>query len=676
MRSPEGGSDIQEASQRPELRVIDSDQSVSYAALLRNGSFVRLFLAQAGSSLGDWIGVIAIAVYAQHLGGAGGVGLVMAARVLPGFVVGPLAGVLADRWDRKRTMVVADIVRALLIFSLPFVPNMIYLLIASAVLESLTLVWGPARDAALPNFVSRAQLTYANSLSLIAIYGPWPVASLVYGLLSLLGGFLGDRVPALSGLTDQPEALALWINSLTFGFSALMVSTLAIPSSARVVGKLDFGEAKRDLVEGLSFVRDHKQVRPWLLGIAATFTAAGGVFSLGLSFGRQVLGTGDRGFAFIIGAFATGMIMGLLASGLMARRVRKDVLFSSSVVLLGGGLVALASVGSLDAAVPIAGALGFFAGAGYSIGYSLLQETTEDELRGRTFSAAYTIIRIGTLVGLSLFPSAAGIIGNHSLGQYPMPGTRITLWIAGLVVLGGGVQSISAIRHGRAAPRREVPRPVPEGRFVVFEGGEGAGKSTQMSALVQWLEGRGDAVITTREPGGTAIGARIRAILLDPSAREMTARTEALLYAADRAQHAAEVIQPALHDGKIVVSDRFVDSSLAYQGLARGLGLEEIYELSSWATNGLVPDLVLFMNVDADTALERLDRERDRIEREQEDFHERVAAAYIELADRFSERFVVLDASRPADEVHRDVVAAVQDRILTARPQSLAAPKR
>jgi dTMP kinase len=216
----------------------------------------------------------------------------------------------------------------------------------------------------------------------------------------------------------------------------------------------------------------------------------------------------------------------------------------------------------------------------------------------------------------------------------------------------------------------------PEGRFVVFEGGEGTGKTTQMSALVEWLQGRGDDVITTREPGGTAIGARIRAILLDPSAREMTARTEALLYAADRAQHAAEVIKPALEDGKIVVSDRFVDSSLAYQGLARGLGLEEIYELSSWATEGLVPDLVLFMNVDADVALQRLDRDRDRIEGEQDDFHERVAAAYIELADRFSERFVVLDASRPPEEIHRDVVAAVQERILTARPQSLGAPKR
>jgi dTMP kinase len=656
--------------------VLGPEERGSYFTLLHNGSFVRLFAAQAVSSLGDWVGVIAIAVYADHLGGPGGVGLVMAARVLPGFVVGPLAGVLADRWDRKRTMVAADVARALLIFSLPFVPSMIYLLVVSAALESLTLIWGPARDAALPNLVPQSELTHANSLSLLAIYGPWPVASLIYGLLSLLGGFLGDRVPVLVGLTDRPEALALWIDSVTFAFSAAMVTTLAIPSSPLRIGKLDLREAQRDLVEGLVFVRDHRLVRPWMLGIAATFTAAGGVFSLGPSFGRQVLGSSDRGFAFIIGTFAVGMFLGLLASGVLARKIRKDVLFSSAVVLLGAGIVALASVGSLDAAVPIASALGFFAGTGYSIGYSLLQETTEDDLRGRTFSAAYTIIRIGTLVGLSFFPSAAGIIGNHNLSGYPLPGTRITLWIAGLVVLAGGLQSISAVRHGRSLAKPEAPEARAGGWFVVFEGGESAGKTTQIAALARWLEGRGDVVVTTREPGGTAIGTRVRDILLDPEGPEMDARAEALLYAADRAQHVAEVIEPALRAGKIVVSDRFVDSSLAYQGVARGLGLEQIYEISSWATGGLVPDLVFFMKVDVQTAMDRMGDERDRIESEREDFHKRVGEAYGELAERFSERFVVLDATRPAEEIHREVVAAVQERILSARRPHAVGPVR
>jgi dTMP kinase len=648
---------IQPASQRPDLRVVTPETRASYLTLLRNGTFLRFFVAQVVSSLGDWVGVFAIAVYAEDLGGAGGVGAVMAGRVLPGFLVGPLAGVVADRWDRKKTMVAADLARAGLIFSLPFVPNLVYLLVASAVLESLTLIWGPSKDASLPNFVAPGQLTHANSLSLIAIYGPWPLASVVYALMSSLGGFLGRTVPALSGLTESPEALALWVDSVSFTFSAIMISTLAIPSSRRRAGRLDLGAVRRDLVEGLRFVRDHRQVRPWLLGIAGTFAAVGGVFSLGVGFARDVLGASDRGFAFIVGAFGTGMILGLLA-----KRLKKDVMFSSSILLLGGGLVALASVGNLIAAVPIAAALGFFAGAGYSTGYALLQLTTEDELRGRTFSAAYTIIRIGTLIGLSLFPSVAGLIGTHRVGEYPLPGTRITLWLAGGVVFAGGLLSMRAIRARRTLePGREART---RGTFVVFEGGEGAGKTTQMDALVQWLQARGSRVVTTREPGGTGIGARIRAILLDPDAAEMDPRTEALLYAADRAQHVSEVIEPALEEGCIVVSDRFLDSSLAYQGLARGLGLEQIYELSAWATRGLVPDLVLFLDAERRAAFERLGVPRDRLEREDVAFHERVAEAYRELAERFSERFVVIDANRPPADVHRDVAAAVEARVL------------
>lgn len=652
--------------------MLRSDEQASFFTLLRNGSFLRFFLAQGFSSLGDWVGVIAIAIYAQQLGGSGGVGIVMAARVLPGFFVGPLAGVIADRWDRKKTMVVADLTRAVVVLSLPFFPNLIYFLFASAVLESLTLIWGPAKDAALPNFVASSELTHANSLSLLAIYGPWPLASIVYTLLSLLGGFLGAHVAVLSGLHGSPQALALWMDSLTFCFSAFMISTLTIPPSRRVVAKLDLGEVKRDLVEGLTFIRDHRQVRPWLLGIAGTFTAAGGVFSLGVGFARDVLNASpDRGFAFIIGCFGTGMIVGLLAAGVLAKKVREDVLFSSCILLLGFGLLALASVGSLNAAVPIATALGFFAGAGYSTGYSLIQHTTADDLRGRTFSAAYTIIRIGTLIGLSLFPSVAAIIGDHRIGEYPMPGSRLTLWLAGLVVFGGGLLSMRAIRAGRvtlAESKHEVP-----GCFIVFEGGEAAGKSTQMDALVRWLEGKGERVVTTREPGGTEIGERIRQLLLDPEVSSMNGRTEALLYAADRAQHVAEVVQPALESGALVVSDRFVDSSLAYQGLARGLGLEQIYEISKWATGGLMPDLVLFLDVDRVTAFERLGRDRDRMEQEDREFHDRVTAAFGELARRFPQRFVVIDAKKPQAQVHREVVTAVERRVLSARERPRSA---
>jgi dTMP kinase len=631
-------------------------------SLLRNGNFLRFFLAQAISSLGDWIGVIAIAVYARKLGGYAGVGTVMTARVLPGFIVGPVAGVIADRWDRKLTMISADVARAFLIFSLPFVPDLLYLLVASVVLESLTLIWGPAKDASLPNFIPPGHLHHANSLTLLAVYGPWPVASIVFASLATLGVFFADRVPALGGLTGNEEALALWVDSLTFVFSAVMVWTVAMPASQRAVRALDFSEARRDLLEGLRFVRDHQQVRPWLIGIAFTFAAAGGVFSLGVIFVEQVLDAGDRGFAFLTGFLGTGMIVGLLGSAALSKKIEKDVLFSTAIVLAALGLILLGGMGSLDQALPVAAALGFFGGVGYSTGYALMHEATDDELRGRTFSAVYTVIRIGILVGLGLFPLLAGAIGDHTIrlptGTLALPGSRTTLWLSGLVALCGGIASMRAIARRRPSREEDVGR----GYFVVFEGGEGVGKSTQMAAFVDWLEAQGHDVVRTFEPGGTAIGRRIRDLLLDPNVPEMDPRTEALLYAADRAQHVAEVIKPALAAGKIVVSDRFVDSSLAYQGVARGLGVEEIYNINEWATGGVLPDLVLFLQLDSRAGLRRVPEEPDRIEQEHGDFHERVAAAYVQLAAKFPMRFVVVDASKPKNDVHQDVVVAYERR--------------
>lgn len=649
------------SSQR-QLRVLDEpDEDVSYLGLLKTGSFLRFFLAQAVSSLGDWIGVIALAVYAERLGGTTGVGAVMTARVLPGFIMGPFGGVIADRWDRKKTMVVADIVRALIIFSLPFVPNLLYLLASAAVLESMTLIWGPAKDASLPHFVPARKLTHANSLSLMAVYAPMPVASIMFASLASIGAFLGEHVQVLEGLRQSNEALALWVDSITFAFSAVMISTLAIPSSRRRAEKFDFRAVRRDLVEGLSFVRRHRQVRPWLLGIAITFTAAGGVFSLGVEFVDRVLGGGDAGFGFLIGFLGAGMILGLLAAGALSARIQRDVLFTASLFLLGLSLIALATMGSLDAAIPVASALGFFGGVAYSTGYALMQESTRDELRGRTFSAAYTLIRIGTLAGLGVFPFIAGAIGDHQLSMFgrtwPLPGSRITLWLAGLVVMAGGRTSMGAIR-ARAGTRLAGGR----GYLVAFEGGEGAGKTTQIEAFVQWLEARGYEVVRTREPGGTEIGRKIRDILLDPAASGMDPKTEALLYAADRAQHVAEVITPALEEGKIVVSDRFVDSSLAYQGIARGLGLDEIFDMSKWATSGTLPDLVFFLDVDPAAGLARAGSEKDRIEAETEDFHAKVAGAYRELAARYPDRFTVVRADQTPAEVHAEVVGHFETR--------------
>jgi dTMP kinase len=215
------------------------------------------------------------------------------------------------------------------------------------------------------------------------------------------------------------------------------------------------------------------------------------------------------------------------------------------------------------------------------------------------------------------------------------------------------------------------PRPVSggarRGLFIVFEGVEGAGKTTQMKALYDYLSERDHEVVVTREPGGTPIAERIRGLVLDPAAKEMDPKTEALLYAASRAQHAAEVIRPALARGAVVLCDRYLDSSLAYQGVARGLGIDDVYRLNVWGTDELLPDLVVLLNLDPQTGLSRTRGMPDRMEQESVDFHRKVGAAYLELARIYPSRFCVIDASLDAEKVQEEVRHAVSSLLATVQ---------
>ena len=207
--------------------------------------------------------------------------------------------------------------------------------------------------------------------------------------------------------------------------------------------------------------------------------------------------------------------------------------------------------------------------------------------------------------------------------------------------------------------------------FITVEGPEGSGKSSVTKEVTKLLEKDGYTVILTREPGGTPISEEIRNVILDKKNTDMDPMTEALLYAASRRQHLVEKVWPLSKEGKIVISDRFLDSSLAYQGGARGLGIDKILSLNMFATDGFYPDLTLLFDIDPELGLKRIaknaDREVNRLDLEKIEFHKSVRQTFLDLSKRFSDRYVVLDASKDFNEVVNDAYKVIKDRLNKCR---------
>jgi dTMP kinase len=323
-------------------------------------------------------------------------------------------------------------------------------------------------------------------------------------------------------------------------------------------------------------------------------------------------------------------------------------------------LILVAAMPNIGLAATLTVVMGLFAGATWVTGYALLQENVADEYRGRTFATLTVMSRLGLFLSLTCFPLFAGVLNSFGL-----PGTRLALWI------GGGVAILGAVATRRGLRRHRLSKPQPlsllprlkkapsRGYFVSFEGVEGSGKRTQIRMAREFLEAEGFEVLVTREPGGTEVGEQLRHLLLDPETGVVEPRTEALLFAASRAQHVATVIRPALERGDIVLCDRYVDSSLAYQGVARGLGEQDVLTLNVWATQGLFPDLVLLFHLEPEVGLARTDGGPDRIEAEGEAFHAKVADAFLRIAEEHPERFVVVEGAESADVVHEKVREAL-----------------
>jgi dTMP kinase len=639
-------------------------------------AFRKLWNSMVFSSLGDWLGLLATTALAQKLSGGSyatanfAIAGVFIARLLPAVFLGPIAGVIADRFDRRKLMVFSDAIRAGLYISIPLVNTYLWLYTAMILVECMTLFWSPAKEATVPNLVGKERLESANQVSLLAAYGTAPIAAILFSLLTLFTNAIESLFPFTIG--DSID-IALYVNGASFAFAAITIWGLKeIPKGAAAKKAKDEGVLK-SLHDGWKAVSQTKIVRGLVVGMIGAFFAAGAVIGLARTFVGD-LGGGDAAYGVLFGAVFTGLAIGIAFGPKIFAQFSRRRLFGASLTTAGFFLVLLALIPNLVMAVFTVMILGMFSGITWVTGFTMLGMEVQDEVRGRTFAFVQSLIRITLVAVLAVAPVIAAAFGVRTYefenSTINFNGAQATILVAGVIasIVGSisyhqmkdrpNVSLWSDISNALKGELGGITGAPTVGTFIAFEGGEGTGKSTQSKLLKKWLEDRGETVVLSREPGGTDLGQGLRKILLGHETGEISPRAEALLYAADRAHHVYSVIRPALAKGEVVISDRYFDSSIAYQGAGRVLSPGEVARISRWATESLFPTLTIVIDLSAETGIGRL-KSHDRLEAEPLAFHERVRQEFLQIARLDPERYLVVDGTHTIEQIHQEIINRV-----------------
>jgi len=613
-------------------------------------AFRKLWNSMLFSSLGDWLGLLATTALAQQLSGDNyakanfAIAGVFIARLLPSVFLGPLAGVLADRFDRRKLMVVCDILRTGLYISIPIFHNYFWLYTAT--------------------------ILSANQVSLLAAYGTAPIAAIIFSILALFSNAFNALLPSFA--TNAVD-IALYINAASFAFAAYTVWGLhEIPKIKDSKKDSEVGVGK-SLWQGWKAVSGSKIIRGLVVGMVGAFVAAGAVIGLARTFVGD-LGGGEAAYGVLFGAVFTGLAVGIAAGPKVFAQFSRRRLFGASLTIAGIFLVFLAAIPNLVLAVIIVIFLGAFSGICWVTGFTMLGMEVQDEVRGRTFAFVQSLIKVTLVAVLAISPLIAAAFGEHTLKfkntELNYNGAAITILIAGVIaaIIGSisyhqmkdrpNVSLWSDISNALKGELGSITGAPVQGVFIAFEGGEGTGKSTQSKLLKKWLEQEGEEVVLSREPGGTDLGQGLRKILLGHETGAISPRAEALLYAADRAHHVFSTIRPALDRGDVVITDRYFDSSIAYQGAGRVLQPNEVARISRWATESLFPTLTIIIDQPAEIGLARL-KSRDRLEAEPLAFHERVRNEFLQIASMDPERYLIVDGTQSIDEIHEEIISRV-----------------
>jgi dTMP kinase len=663
------------------------DQTRSVLAI---PAFRKLWNSMVFSSLGDWLGLLATTALAAQLSGGSyatanfAIAGVFIARLLPAVFLGPIAGVIADRFDRRKLMVTADIFRAALYISIPIVNTYFWLYAAMILVECLTLFWSPAKEATVPNLVGKDKLESANQASLLAAYGTAPVAAILFSLLTLFASAINSLFPFSIGTSVD---IALYANAATFAFAAFTIWGLKEIPKGAAANKTKDENVWKSLHDGWKSVSETKLIRGLVVGMIGAFSAAGAVIGLARTFVGD-LGGGDAAYGVLFGAVFTGLAIGIAFGPKIFAQFSRRRLFGASLTTAGFFLVLLALIPNLVLAVFTVIFLGAFSGVTWVTGFTMLGMEVQDEVRGRTFAFVQSLIRITLVAVLAIAPAAAAAFGVHTYqiqnATFNFNGAQVTILIAGLIasIIGyisyrqmrdrPNVSLWSDIANALKGELGGITGAPTVGTFIAFEGGEGTGKSTQSKLLKEWLEARGEKVVLSREPGGTDLGKDLRKILLGHETGAISPRAEALLYAADRAHHVFSVIRPALANGDVVITDRYFDSSIAYQGAGRVLSPGEVARISRWATESLFPTLTIVIDLPAEIGIGRL-KNRDRLEAEPIAFHERVRQEFLQIARLDPERYLVVDGRQTVDAIHNEITKRIA--LLPAISHEIKKPK-
>ncbi|CNE79198.1 Thymidylate kinase [Mycobacterium tuberculosis] len=641
-----------------------------------SGPLWRLRTALSLAGLAQWLSVPALTAMVAMLtreddvaARAQAVGGTLALMLLPAVLLAPLAGVLAARVDRRLMLMIADVLRLVVVVTVPLVGLLAWTLAAAFLVSCLSLLWAAAARASLHALLPGEEPRAARTASR-AVYGPAPVAGVLFAVLALIAdGTLGRGSRA---------DLALYV---TAGIFAVSTAAVAMIREIPVTAAAPVPAALKLLFQGPGTAA----ARGTGLAVAAASLTAGAVVAVARVHTGE-LGGGDAGYGTVLAGLAVGLGFGMFLGPRVLVPFSRRRLLGLAVVAAALALVVLALVQNLVVVVFLTAFLGVSAGAAWSTATAAVTDPDAPE-DARPVAYLRSVAIAAALVALVAVPLIAGALGAHRIelggGVYDFAGSGAALLIAAVVALVCGlpayrrlddrrgiplVPDLRAALHGEiytppqaAAEPAQQPARRERGVFIAFEGGEGAGKTTQARLAAIWLRDHGYDVVTTHEPGATKIGMRLRAMLLDRDTTGLSDRAETLLYAADRADHIANVIRPAMERGAIVVSDRYVDSSLAYQGFGRQQPVEDIARVNAWATGGLVPDLTVLLEIPPEAGLRRLPAPADRIESEPRDFHERVRAGFRALAEADPDRYLVLDASRPQSELSREIQYRIRE---------------